>query len=95
MSCVAKRILVQGRQHSSVGFVSSKRCLDVVECGIPKNVAVRIRFILRTAVDHLFDHLSMEVVGVLRGLTGPRQERIRHSTGLHGCPWGTRGTYIS
>jgi hypothetical protein len=40
--------------------------------------------LLRTAVDHLFDHLSVEVQGVSRRSTGLRKNRNRLSTGLYG-----------
>ena len=46
-------------------------------------------------VDHLFDHLSMAVQGVPRGMIRPHQEQNRLSKGVHGGPWGSNVTYIS
>ena len=52
--------------------------------------AVRTR-----AVDHLFDHLSVSVYGVLGGSTDLPKSCNRLSMGVHGDPWGTTGTYVT
>jgi hypothetical protein len=48
-----------------------------------------------SAVDHLFEHLSMGVQAVRCGSTELPRSGNRLSTGVHGGPWGSTGTYLT